>query len=105
MFVDLALAAMDELIKIAQVESPIWIKSLDGGKEVLNHEEYMRTFPPCIGMKPSNFVIEATRESGVVLANSLDLVETLMDVVCYLNLNAAMKFLMISLKHKRAIGI
>jgi hypothetical protein len=56
-------------------------------------------------MKPSNFVIEATRESGVVLANSLDLVETLMDVVCYLNLNAAMKFLMISLKHKRAIGI
>ncbi|KAL9338480.1 hypothetical protein Peur_070249 [Populus x canadensis] len=80
MFVDLALAAMDELIKIAQVESPIWIKSLDGGKEVLNHEEYMRTFPPCIGMKPSNFVIEATRESGVVLANSLDLVETLMDV-------------------------
>jgi homeobox-leucine zipper protein len=96
---------MDELIKIAQVESPIWIKSLDGGKEVLNHEEYMRTFPPCIGMKPSNFVIEATRESGVVLANSLDLVETLMDVVCYLNLNAAMKFLMISLKHKRAIGI
>ncbi|KAL9375925.1 hypothetical protein Peur_032804 [Populus x canadensis] len=80
MFVDLALAAMDELIKIAQVGSPIWIKSLDGGKEVLNHEEYMRTFPPCIGMKPSNFVIEATRESGVVLANSLDLVETLMDV-------------------------
>lgn len=80
MFVDLALAAMDELIKIAQVESPIWIKSLDGGKEVLNHEEYTRTFPPCIGMKPSNFVIEATRESGVVLANSLDLVETLMDV-------------------------
>lgn len=80
MFVDLALAAMDELIKIAQVESPIWIKSLDGGREVLNHEEYMRTFPPCIGMKPSNFVIEATRESGVVLANSLDLVETLMDV-------------------------
>uniref|UniRef100_A0A6M2EBS0 Uncharacterized protein n=1 Tax=Populus davidiana TaxID=266767 RepID=A0A6M2EBS0_9ROSI len=80
MFVDLALAAMDELIKIAQVESPIWIKSLDGGREVLNHEEYMRTFPPCIGMKPSNFVTEATRESGVVLANSLDLVETLMDV-------------------------
>ncbi|CAK7337249.1 unnamed protein product [Dovyalis caffra] len=80
MFVDLALAAMDELIKIAQIESPIWIKSLDGGKEVLNHEEYMRTFPPCIGMKPSNFVTEATRESGVVLVNSSALVETLMDV-------------------------
>ncbi|KAJ6761327.1 HOMEOBOX-LEUCINE ZIPPER PROTEIN ANTHOCYANINLESS 2-LIKE ISOFORM X1 [Salix purpurea] len=80
MFVDLALAAMDELIKMAQIESPIWIKSLDGGKEVLNHEEYTRTFPPCIGMKPSNFVFEATRESGVVLIDSLALVETLMDV-------------------------
>ncbi|KAL9335762.1 hypothetical protein Peur_072943 [Populus x canadensis] len=78
-FVDLALAAMDELIKMAQIESPIWIKSLDGGKEVLNHEEYMRTFPR-IGMKPSNFVTEATRESGVVLVNISALVETLMDV-------------------------
>ncbi|KAG6754494.1 hypothetical protein POTOM_042533 [Populus tomentosa] len=78
-FVDLALAAMDELIKMTQIESPVWIKSLDGGKEVLNHEEYMRTFPR-LGKKPSNFVTEATRESGVVPVNILALVEKLMDV-------------------------
>ena len=95
-FVDLALAAMDELIKMAQIESPIWIKSLDGGKEVLNHEEYTRTFPR-IGMKPSNFVTEATRESGVVLVNISALVETLMDVVCYLTLCAVMNFSIIFL--------
>ncbi|XP_057988695.1 homeobox-leucine zipper protein ANTHOCYANINLESS 2-like [Hevea brasiliensis] len=80
MFIDLALAAMDELIKIAQIDSPLWIKSLEGGKDALNYEEYMRTFSPCIGVKPSSFVTEATRETGIVIINSLALVETLMDV-------------------------
>ncbi|KAF2320331.1 hypothetical protein GH714_027167 [Hevea brasiliensis] len=80
MFIELALAAMDELIKIAQIDSPLWIKSLDGGKDALNYEEYMRMFSPCIGVKPSSFVTEATRETGTVVISSLALVETLMDV-------------------------
>jgi homeobox-leucine zipper protein len=84
MFIDLALTAMDELIKIAQADSPLWFKSLDGGKETLNLEEYARTFSPCIGTKPVGFVSEATRGTGMVLINSLALVETLMDEVCYL---------------------
>ncbi|KAM6586979.1 hypothetical protein CsatA_009584 [Cannabis sativa] len=80
MFIDLAMAAMDELLKLAQAEGPMWIKSSDGGgKEMLNHEEYMRTFPPCIGAKPNGYVSEATRDSSVVIINSLALVETLMD--------------------------
>ncbi|GMN44643.1 hypothetical protein TIFTF001_013839 [Ficus carica] len=78
MLIDLALVAMDELIKMAQVDGPLWIKS-NGGKETLNYEEYMRTFPPCIGPKPSSYVSEATRDSSVVIINSLALVETLMD--------------------------
>ena len=103
-FVDLALAAMDELIKMAKIESPIWIQSLDGGKEVLNHEEYMRTFPR-LGKKPSNFVTEATRESGVVLVNILALVEKLMDVVCYLTLCCCYEFFnYFSLKHELVTG-
>ncbi|XP_021892210.1 homeobox-leucine zipper protein ANTHOCYANINLESS 2 isoform X1 [Carica papaya] len=79
MFVDLALAAMDELIKMVHTDSPLWIKSLDGRRDLLNHEEYMRTFSPCIGMKPNGFVSEASRESGLVIINSLALVEMLMD--------------------------
>ncbi|XP_010278578.1 PREDICTED: homeobox-leucine zipper protein ANTHOCYANINLESS 2-like isoform X2 [Nelumbo nucifera] len=79
MFLDLALAAMDELVKMAQTDKPLWLPGLDGGKETLNHEEYMQTFPPCIGLKPSGFVTEATRETGMVIINSLALVETLMD--------------------------
>ncbi|XP_010255501.1 PREDICTED: homeobox-leucine zipper protein ANTHOCYANINLESS 2 [Nelumbo nucifera] len=79
MFLDLALAAMDELVKMAQSDKSLWLPGLEGGKETLNQEEYMQTFPPCIGMKPSGFVTEATRETGMVIINSLALVETLMD--------------------------
>ncbi|XP_044504884.1 homeobox-leucine zipper protein ANTHOCYANINLESS 2-like isoform X2 [Mangifera indica] len=77
--VDLALAAMDELIKMAQADSPIWVKSGDGGRDVLNQEEYMRTFSSSLGPKPNGFVTDASRETGMVIVNSVALVETLMD--------------------------
>ncbi|XP_038876413.1 homeobox-leucine zipper protein ANTHOCYANINLESS 2-like [Benincasa hispida] len=79
MLLELALAAMDELVKMAQTDEPLWIGSLEGGREILNQEEYIRTFTPCIGMKPNGFVTEASRETGMVIINSLALVETLMD--------------------------
>ncbi|KAJ1375782.1 START domain [Sesbania bispinosa] len=81
MFLELALAAMDELVKMAQTGDPLWIRSMEGGKEILNHEEYMRTFTPCIGLRPNGFVSEASRETGMVIINSLALVETLMDAM------------------------
>ncbi|MFQ6633312.1 hypothetical protein Gotur_010593 [Gossypium turneri] len=79
MFLELALAAMDELFKMAQTDEPLWIRSLEGGREILNQDEYLRTFTPCIGMKSNGFVTEASRETGMVIINSLALVETLMD--------------------------
>ncbi|XP_008799528.1 homeobox-leucine zipper protein ROC5 isoform X1 [Phoenix dactylifera] len=79
MLLELALAAMDELVKMAQMFEPLWIPSLEGGKETLNYDEYERVFPRCIGMKPAGFVSEATRETGLVIINSSALVETLMD--------------------------
>lgn len=83
MFLELALAAMDELVKMAQTSEPLWIRSIEGGREILNHEEYMRTFTPCIGLRPNGFVSEASRETGMVIINSLALVETLMDSVSF----------------------
>ncbi|CAO2835048.1 unnamed protein product [Amaranthus hypochondriacus] len=80
MYLELALGAMDELVKLAQSDEPLWLRSMDsGGREVLNHDEYMRSFNPIIGMKPNGFVSEATRETGMVIINSLALVETIMD--------------------------
>lgn len=81
MYLELALAAMDELVKMAQTNEPLWLRNLEGGREIMNQEEYLRTFTPCIGLKPNGFVTEASRETGMVIINSLALVETLMD--CY----------------------
>jgi len=78
---ELALAAMDELVKMAQTGEPLWIRSLEGGREILNYEEYTRTMTPCIGLRPNGFVTEASRQTGMVIINSLALVETLMDSV------------------------
>ncbi|KAL1198143.1 Homeobox-leucine zipper protein ANTHOCYANINLESS 2 [Cardamine amara subsp. amara] len=75
-FLELALTAMDELVKLAHSEEPLWVKSLDGERDELNHEEYMRTFS---STKPTGLATEASRASGMVIINSLALVETLMD--------------------------
>ncbi|XP_028806242.1 homeobox-leucine zipper protein ANTHOCYANINLESS 2 [Neltuma alba] len=79
MLIDLALSAMEELMKMARADSPLWIKCLGGEKEILDHEEYDRLISPCIGPKPAGFITEATRETGIVIINSLALMETLMD--------------------------
>ncbi|KAI3517653.1 hypothetical protein L1887_16868 [Cichorium endivia] len=78
-FLELAMNAMDELMKLGQVNSPLWIGNIEGGGEILDLDEYMRTFPLCLGMKPHGFVTEASRASGVVMINSLALVEALLD--------------------------
>ncbi|KAK1425223.1 hypothetical protein QVD17_20570 [Tagetes erecta] len=79
MYLELALAAMDELVKLAQTDAPLWIRPLEGGHEIMNEDEYSRIITPCIGLKPNDFVSEASRETGMVIINSLALVETLMD--------------------------
>ncbi|KAH6817868.1 Homeobox-leucine zipper family protein / lipid-binding START domain-containing protein [Perilla frutescens var. frutescens] len=79
MYLELALGAMDELVKMAESDEPLWVRSLEGGREIMNEEEYLRAFTPCIGMKPNGYAVEATRETGMVIINSLALVETLMD--------------------------
>lgn len=79
MYLELALAAMDELVKLAQTDEPLWIRTIEGGREIMNQNEYSRAITPCIGLKPNEYVSEASRETGMVIINSLALVETLMD--------------------------
>ncbi|XP_010537198.1 PREDICTED: homeobox-leucine zipper protein HDG7-like isoform X2 [Tarenaya hassleriana] len=79
MFVDLALKAMDELIKLADPDCPLWIKNTNSEKESLNHDEYRSVYAGATCTRNPGFAAEASRETGVVLINSLALVETLMD--------------------------
>uniref|UniRef100_A0A803NZT5 START domain-containing protein n=1 Tax=Cannabis sativa TaxID=3483 RepID=A0A803NZT5_CANSA len=87
--VELAVAAMEELIRMAQAGDPLWIpahhdnNSISGGNnstEILNEDEYLRTFPRGIGPKPLGMKSEASRETNVVIMNHTNLVEILMDV-------------------------
>ncbi|XP_034906278.1 homeobox-leucine zipper protein HDG2 isoform X3 [Populus alba] len=80
MIIELAVAAMEELIRMAQMDEPLWMNSLDGIDAVLNEDEYIRIFPHGIGPKPTGFKCEASRESAVVIMNHINLVEYLMDV-------------------------
>ena len=81
MIIELAVAAMEELTRMAQMGEPLWMTTLDGSTHMLNEDEYLRTFPRGIGPKPSGFKCEASRESAVVIMNHINLVEILMDVV------------------------
>ena len=80
MIVELAVAAMEELIRLAQSGEPLWVPG-ENSTDVLNEDEYLRTFPRGIGPKPLGLRSEASRESAVVIMNHVNLVEILMDVV------------------------
>ncbi|XP_059623977.1 homeobox-leucine zipper protein MERISTEM L1 [Cornus florida] len=80
MIIELAVAAMEELIRMAQAGEPLWMASTDNSMEILSEDEYLRTFPRGIGPKPLGLKSEASRESAVVIMNHINLVEILMDV-------------------------
>jgi homeobox-leucine zipper protein len=83
MLMDLALAAMNELVKLCEPESRLWIKSTDTGKDVLNLEEYARIGSPFNTPIPNGYTTEATRETGLLYTTSAALVETFLDAVCH----------------------
>lgn len=89
--IELAVAAMEELIGMAQMGEPLWLTTLDGTSTMLNEDEYIRSFPRGIGPKPSGFKCEASRETAVVIMNHVNLVEILMDVVCFYSLTIVSK--------------
>ncbi|KAK7324790.1 hypothetical protein VNO77_28635 [Canavalia gladiata] len=78
--IELAVAAMEELVGMAQMGEPLWLTTLDGTTTVLNDQEYIRSFPRGIGPKPPGFKCEASRETTLVIMNHINLVEILMDV-------------------------
>jgi homeobox-leucine zipper protein len=80
---ELGLAAMEELVKLSQMDEPLWLPGPDGsgGFDTLNLDEYHRAFARVLGPSPAGYVSEATREAGIVITSSVDLVDSLMDAV------------------------
>ncbi|KAL9236910.1 hypothetical protein vseg_011524 [Gypsophila vaccaria] len=80
MIIELAVAAIEELTRMAQAGEPLWVPIPDNSVVILNEEEYFRTFPRGIGPMPLGLRSEASRHSSVVIMNPMNLVEILMDV-------------------------
>ncbi|CAN0902220.1 Homeobox-leucine zipper protein HDG11 [Linum grandiflorum] len=80
MMMDVAGNAVDELLRLLRTDEQMWMKSVDGGRDVLNLETYQKVFPkPNDHLKNPNVRIEASRQSGVVIMNGLSLVDMFMD--------------------------
>ncbi|KAF6136124.1 hypothetical protein GIB67_043276 [Kingdonia uniflora] len=80
MIIELAVSAMEELLRMAQLGDPLWVKPIDSPLEILNQEEYIRNFPRGIGPTPVGLKQEASRDTGVVIMNHTSLIEILMNV-------------------------
>lgn len=74
--------AMEELTKMATAGEPLWIRSVETGREILNYDEYMKEFSieNSSNARPKRS-IEASRETGVVFVDLPRLVQSFMDVV------------------------
>ena len=105
--VDLAVTSAEELLHVAQAGHPLWVMTEDlhhhhhhfssddisipstfnGRSEAIDHETYFQRFPRAgvFGPTPPGMKLESSRFTGLVIMNSISLVETLMDVVsCFL---------------------
>ncbi|KAH1251968.1 Homeobox-leucine zipper protein HDG11 [Glycine max] len=77
---DIASNAMEEFLRLVQTNEPLWLKSNVDRRDVLSSDAYDRMFSkPNTRSKNPNVRIEASRDSGVVLLNSLALVDMFMD--------------------------
>ncbi|XP_072969070.1 homeobox-leucine zipper protein GLABRA 2 [Typha angustifolia] len=78
---ELAKLALDELIKMASSQEPLWIRSIETGREILNYDEYIREFSPNGSSKRQvKRSIEASRETGIVFLDIKRLVQAFVDV-------------------------
>ncbi|KAJ9179203.1 hypothetical protein P3X46_011018 [Hevea brasiliensis] len=72
--------AMEELMKMATAGEPLWIRSVETGREILNYDEYMKEFGvenPSSGRPKRS--IEASRETGVAFVDLPRLVQIFND--------------------------
>ncbi|CAJ1955246.1 unnamed protein product [Sphenostylis stenocarpa] len=78
---DIVNQAMEELIKMTTMGEPLWLRSFETGREILNYDEYVKEFAVenSSSGKPKRS-IEASRDTGVVFVDLPRLVQSFLDV-------------------------
>ncbi|KAI4381920.1 hypothetical protein MLD38_007938 [Melastoma candidum] len=73
--------AMEELTRMATAGEPLWVRSIETGREILNYDEYVKEFSiDTSGDGKAKRSIEASRETGMVFVDLPRLVLNFMDV-------------------------
>ncbi|KAI4387015.1 hypothetical protein MLD38_004882 [Melastoma candidum] len=73
--------AMEELTRMATAGEPLWVRSIETGREILNYDEYVKEFSiDTSGDGKVKRSIEASRETGMVFVDLPRLVQSFMDV-------------------------
>jgi homeobox-leucine zipper protein len=81
---EMATAAMDELVRLAQSDEPLWVKQGDG-REILSLNAYDSLFPkPGSRFRDPDIRVEASRDSALVFMDAVSLVDMLLDSVSFL---------------------
>ncbi|KAJ9152358.1 hypothetical protein P3X46_025932 [Hevea brasiliensis] len=85
---EIAISSLNELVKMCQATEPLWIRNNENGKEVLNLEEHAKMFPWLLNLKQHSSELrnEATRDSAVVIMNSINLVDAFLDASKWMEL-------------------
>ncbi|CAI9114146.1 OLC1v1014801C3 [Oldenlandia corymbosa var. corymbosa] len=72
---------LEELKFMAVSGEPMWVRSLETGREILNYEEYKKTFPfrNLISLYGKGRYLEASRATGIVFSDLPRLVQSFLD--------------------------
>uniref|UniRef100_A0A0R0IY35 Homeodomain/HOMEOBOX transcription factor n=1 Tax=Glycine max TaxID=3847 RepID=A0A0R0IY35_SOYBN len=78
---DIANRATEELIKMANMGEPLWVRSVETGRDILNYDEYVKEFEvENSGSERPKTFIEASRETEVVFMDLPRLLQSFLDV-------------------------
>ncbi|XP_054825439.1 homeobox-leucine zipper protein HDG5 isoform X2 [Prosopis cineraria] len=85
---ELALSSMDELLKMCHVNEPLWMRNSENEREMLNFEEHARLFHWPLNFKNHSPGLrrEASRDTAVVIMNSVTLVDAFLDAIKWMEL-------------------
>ncbi|CAL0320908.1 unnamed protein product [Lupinus luteus] len=83
----IAFEAMEELTMLASAGSTLWLpQNNQHGTEILNEDEYFKTFPKGTGPKLFGYKSESSRDFAIILMNHINLIEILMNVKQWSNM-------------------
>jgi len=90
MMQQIAVAAKEELIKLLCTKEPIWVRSSNDQRFVLNLQSYGTFFPRINHFKNSQARVESSKDSRVVRTRALELVEMFMNSVSTYGFNISL---------------